>query len=132
MRSSGGTALPLICFPMREHQWRMAVPFAGDRDPVPPDPWPRSSGSSTSGRLSTGYCSDPTWLANFNCHRRSTKSTGAVMCCWPETRCTSAPLPGGQGMNTGITDAHNLGWKLALVAAGRVARLPPRHLWRRT
>jgi hypothetical protein len=26
---------------------------------------------------------------------------------------------GGQGMNTGITDAHNLGWKLALVAAGR-------------
>jgi hypothetical protein len=27
---------------------------------------------------------------------------------------------GGQGMNTGITDAHNLGWKLALVAAGRV------------
>jgi 2-polyprenyl-6-methoxyphenol hydroxylase-like FAD-dependent oxidoreductase len=26
---------------------------------------------------------------------------------------------GGQGMNTGIMDAHNLGWKLALVVAGR-------------
>jgi len=26
---------------------------------------------------------------------------------------------GGQGMNTGIMDAHNLGWKLALVASGR-------------
>jgi 4,5-epoxidase len=26
---------------------------------------------------------------------------------------------GGQGMNTGIVDAHNLAWKLALVAAGR-------------
>ena len=26
---------------------------------------------------------------------------------------------GGQGLNTGIMDAHNLGWKLALVASGR-------------
>lgn len=26
---------------------------------------------------------------------------------------------GGQGMNLGISDAHNLGWKLALVASGR-------------
>jgi 2-polyprenyl-6-methoxyphenol hydroxylase-like FAD-dependent oxidoreductase len=26
---------------------------------------------------------------------------------------------GGQGMNTGIQDAHNLAWKLALVAAGK-------------
>jgi FAD binding domain len=26
---------------------------------------------------------------------------------------------GGQGVNTGIMDAHNLGWKLALVASGR-------------
>jgi 2-polyprenyl-6-methoxyphenol hydroxylase-like FAD-dependent oxidoreductase len=28
------------------------------------------------------------------------------------------PPTGGQGMNTGIQDAHNLGWKLAAVAAG--------------
>jgi hypothetical protein len=26
---------------------------------------------------------------------------------------------GGQGLNTGIMDAHNLGWKLALVVSGR-------------
>jgi 4,5-epoxidase len=26
---------------------------------------------------------------------------------------------GGQGMNTGMMDAHNLGWKLTLVASGR-------------
>ena len=24
---------PLICFPMREHRWRLVVPFAGDRAP---------------------------------------------------------------------------------------------------
>ncbi|MFE0022688.1 FAD-dependent monooxygenase [Amycolatopsis sp. NPDC059021] len=28
------------------------------------------------------------------------------------------PIAGGMGMNTGIQDAYNLGWKLALVAAG--------------
>lgn len=28
---------------------------------------------------------------------------------------------GGQGMNTGLQDAYNLGWKLALVAQGRAA-----------
>ncbi len=31
------------------------------------------------------------------------------------------PPTGGQGMNTGIQDAHNLSWKLALAAAGDAA-----------
>ncbi|HNM84126.1 MAG TPA: FAD-dependent monooxygenase [Mycobacterium sp.] len=31
------------------------------------------------------------------------------------------PPTGGQGMNTGIQDAHNLAWKLALALAGRAA-----------
>jgi 2-polyprenyl-6-methoxyphenol hydroxylase-like FAD-dependent oxidoreductase len=31
------------------------------------------------------------------------------------------PIAGGQGMNTGIQDGYNLGWKLGLVAAGRAA-----------
>lgn len=31
------------------------------------------------------------------------------------------PPTGAQGMNTGIQDAHNLAWKLALAAAGRAA-----------
>jgi 2-polyprenyl-6-methoxyphenol hydroxylase-like FAD-dependent oxidoreductase len=33
------------------------------------------------------------------------------------------PPAGGQGMNTGIQDAHNLGWKLAAVANGAPADL---------
>jgi len=32
------------------------------------------------------------------------------------------PPIGGQGMNTGIQDAHNLAWKVALAASGRAAR----------
>jgi 2-polyprenyl-6-methoxyphenol hydroxylase-like FAD-dependent oxidoreductase len=31
---------------------------------------------------------------------------------------------GGQGLNTGMMDAHNLGWKLALVVAGRAPDTP--------
>src|SRR5262249_39396376 len=32
---------------------------------------------------------------------------------------------GAQGMNTGIQDAYNLGWKLALVVAGQAGATPP-------
>jgi hypothetical protein len=35
---------------------------------------------------------------------------------------------GGQGMNTGIQDAYNLGWKLAAVVAGAPDRLAAGHL----
>jgi FAD binding domain len=109
--------IPLICFPMRGHTWRLVLPFAGDRAPGPPDlgevqhlvdqraPEPVTA-------------SDPTWLASFNCHRRSTNvyRRGHVLLAGDAVHIHTPA--GGQGMNTGITDAHNLGWKLALVAAG--------------
>jgi 2-polyprenyl-6-methoxyphenol hydroxylase-like FAD-dependent oxidoreductase len=112
--------VPLVCFPMREHQWRLVLPFAGDRAPGPPDlgeiqrlvdqraPQPVT-------------VSDPTWLATFNCHRRSTDTyrRGHVLLAGDAVHIHTPA--GGQGMNTGITDAHNLGWKLALVAAGRAS-----------
>ena len=63
--------------------------------------------------------SDPTCLANFRCHRRSTDTyrRGHVLLAGDAVHIHTPA--GGQGMNTGITDAHNLGWKLALVASGR-------------
>jgi 2-polyprenyl-6-methoxyphenol hydroxylase-like FAD-dependent oxidoreductase len=109
---------PLICFPMREHRWRLVVPFAGDRAPGAPD-------LGEIQRLvdqrapEPVVASDPTWLASFNCHRRSTNTyrRGHVLLAGDAVHIHTPA--GGQGMNTGITDAHNLGWKLALVAAGR-------------
>ena len=35
--------LPVICFPMRGHRWRLTLPFAGNRAGRRP-PWRRSSG----------------------------------------------------------------------------------------
>ena len=63
--------------------------------------------------------SDPTWLANFRCHRRSASAyrRGRVLLAGDAVHIHTPA--GGQGLNTGIMDAHNLGWKLALVASGR-------------
>ncbi|MGH6948004.1 MAG: FAD-dependent monooxygenase [Kiloniellales bacterium] len=63
--------------------------------------------------------SDPAWIAPFRLHRRMV----------PQLRVGGAFLAGdaahihspagGQGMNTGIQDACNLAWKLALVLKGQ-------------
>ena len=110
--------LPLVCMPMRDHRWRLVVPFAGDRTSGAPDldEIQQLVDQRAPERV---VVSDPTWLASFNCHRRSTDvyRRGHVLLAGDAVHIHTPA--GGQGMNTGITDAHNLGWKLALVAAGR-------------
>ena len=63
--------------------------------------------------------SDPVWLASFRSHLRSTTTyrRGRVFLAGDAAHIHSPA--GGQGMNTGMVDAHNLSWKLALVAEGR-------------
>src|SRR5258708_23230572 len=111
---------PLVCFPMREHRWRLVVPFAGDRVSGPPDLGEIQQLVDQRAPEPVAV-SDPTWLASFNCHRRSTNvyRRGHVLLAGDAVHIHTPA--GGQGMNTGITDAHNLGWKLALVAAGRAS-----------
>ncbi len=62
--------------------------------------------------------SDPSWLAAFRTHRRSAAAyrRGRVLLAGDAVHIHS-PVA-GQGMNTGIMEAHNLGWKLAMVASG--------------
>ncbi|MGB3583022.1 MAG: FAD-dependent monooxygenase [Roseiarcus sp.] len=62
---------------------------------------------------------DATWLSVFRIHRRmaSTFRRGRVLIAGDAAHLTS-PL-GGQGVNTGLNDAFNLGWKLAFVIQGR-------------
>ena len=64
---------------------------------------------------------DPVWLARFRLHRRqaATYRAGRAFLAGDAAHIHS-PV-GAQGMNTGIQDAWNLGWKLALVARGRAA-----------
>jgi 2-polyprenyl-6-methoxyphenol hydroxylase-like FAD-dependent oxidoreductase len=59
---------------------------------------------------------DPVWLTYFRLHHRQATRyrTGRVFVAGDAAHVHSPA--GGQGMNTGIQDAWNLGWKLALVA----------------
>ena len=61
---------------------------------------------------------DPVWLTRFRLHHRQTSRyrMGRVFLAGDAAHIHS-PV-GAQGMNTGIQDAWNLGWKLALVARG--------------
>jgi hypothetical protein len=63
--------------------------------------------------------SDPTLFATFRCYLRSTKTmrSGRVLIAGDAAHVHSPA--GGQGLNTGLHDAFNLGWKLALVAQGQ-------------
>ncbi len=61
---------------------------------------------------------DPVWLAEFHLQRRMVPRlrNGRVFLAGDAAHIHSPA--GGQGMNTGIQDAQNLAWKLALVVAG--------------
>jgi 2-polyprenyl-6-methoxyphenol hydroxylase-like FAD-dependent oxidoreductase len=61
---------------------------------------------------------DPGWIAPFHIHRRIVPHyrAGRVFLAGDAAHIHS-PV-GGQGMNTGMQDAFNLAWKLALVEAG--------------
>jgi 2-polyprenyl-6-methoxyphenol hydroxylase-like FAD-dependent oxidoreductase len=62
---------------------------------------------------------DPFWLAGFRIHERKVSDyrRGRVFLAGDAAHIHSPA--GGQGMNTGMQDAWNLAWKLALVQTGR-------------
>jgi hypothetical protein len=62
--------------------------------------------------------SDPVWLAAFRINERKVKDyrKGRVFLAGDASHIHSPA--GGQGMNTGMQDAFNLAWKLALVVKG--------------
>jgi 2-polyprenyl-6-methoxyphenol hydroxylase-like FAD-dependent oxidoreductase len=63
--------------------------------------------------------SDPVWMSHFRISQRQVEQyrRGRVFLAGDASHIHS-PV-GGQGMNTGIQDAVNLGWKLGLVHSGR-------------
>lgn len=65
--------------------------------------------------------SDPAWMVPFRIHCRRTNHyrKGRVLVAGDAAHIHS-PV-GGQGMNTGIQDAYNLAWKLALAVRGRAS-----------
>ncbi|WP_346538220.1 FAD-dependent monooxygenase [Micromonospora sp. DPT] len=64
---------------------------------------------------------DPEWISVFAVHARHADRmrVGRVFLVGDAAHIHSPA--GGQGLNTGVTDAHNLAWKLALAWRGRCA-----------
>src|SRR5438046_3688538 len=62
--------------------------------------------------------SDPIWISRFKLHHRIADGyrVGRMFLCGDAAHIHSPA--GGQGMNTGMHDAVNLGWKLATVLQG--------------
>ncbi|MEV0637497.1 FAD-dependent monooxygenase [Streptomyces sp. NPDC050619] len=61
---------------------------------------------------------DPAWMTDFRLHNRGAAHYRAGRCFLAGDAAHIHSPAGGQGMNTGIQDALNLGWKLALVCQG--------------
>jgi 2-polyprenyl-6-methoxyphenol hydroxylase-like FAD-dependent oxidoreductase len=107
----------------RDDLWRLMVYLSGETDGEPDDEQilhrlreivPHRTGLGA-------VIHDAVWLSHFRIHRRlaDTYRSGRVLLAGDAAHVHS-PF-GGQGMLTGIGDAENLAWKLALVARGAAA-----------
>jgi 2-polyprenyl-6-methoxyphenol hydroxylase-like FAD-dependent oxidoreductase len=112
----------LFFFPLaRPAAWRllgMQPPVGhGGSGPEPPDlaELQALADAYTGGRV---QLHDPVWATYFRLHHRHATSyrSGRVFLAGDAAHVHSPA--GAQGMNTGIQDAWNLGWKLALVTYG--------------
>ncbi len=70
-------------------------------------------------RLPGAKVSDPAWMVSFRIHHRHVEQYHHGRVFIAGDACHIHSPVGGQGMNTGMQDAYNLAWKLALVAHGR-------------
>lgn len=110
----------LFLFPLvRPASWRLLA-MRPRHEPVPA----AASSLAEVQELADGYTGamvrlhDPVWMSNFRLHHRAAARyrTGRVFLAGDAAHIHSPA--GAQGMNTGIQDATNLGWKLAHVLRG--------------
>ena len=101
-----------------EDLWRVLVPQPGDAEVTDRLALVLRLLTERTG-LSADLVTSCDWTSSFRIHRRlaDTYRAGRVFLAGDAAHIHS-PF-GGQGMNTGLGDAENLAWKLALVETGR-------------
>jgi 4,5-epoxidase len=112
----------LAAFPLPGGLWRLLAPQPAE---LPGDLPARQRLSALLGLAAAEAGLDPAavteapWTSAFRIHRRlaDTYRAGRLLLAGDAAHVHS-PM-GGQGMNTGLGDAENLAWKLALVVHGR-------------
>ena len=109
----------LVVFPISPGRYRVLADMAGTPGDRPPTPTLEQVQAVIDRRGPGGLKAfDPIWLAGFRINGRkvATYRHGRVFVAGDAAHVHSPA--GGQGMNTGMQDAFNLAWKLAMVAAG--------------
>jgi len=116
----------LIIFPITPGRYRViADTGAADPSHPRPDPTLEEVQAVLDQRGPGGIkISDPIWLATFHINERKVANyqSGRVFLVGDAAHIHSPA--GGQGMNTGMQDAFNLAWKLALVSDGTCVENP--------
>jgi 2-polyprenyl-6-methoxyphenol hydroxylase-like FAD-dependent oxidoreductase len=109
----------LAFFPIIGDRFRVIADAGTAGEGQRPDPSLEEINTMLAHRATPGVVmSDPFWLACFRINERKVKnySKGRVFLAGDAAHIHSPA--GGQGMNTGMQDAFNLAWKLALVIEG--------------
>ncbi|MEK8170496.1 FAD-dependent monooxygenase [Streptomyces sp. M19] len=101
-------------FPARWRLIAMLPPDTADSE-VTLELLQRIADDSTGARL---RLRDPVWMTRFRLHNRGARRYRSGGCLLAGDAAHIHSPAGGQGMNTGVQDALNLGWKLALVCRG--------------
>ncbi len=112
-----------VVFPMPGGRARI-VATIGKTDPERsrPDPTLPDIQALIEARTEGGFvASDPVWLSTFHVHERKVASYRDRRVFLAGDAAHIHSPAGGQGMNTGMHDAINLAWKLAMVAKGAAA-----------
>jgi 2-polyprenyl-6-methoxyphenol hydroxylase-like FAD-dependent oxidoreductase len=116
----------LVFFPITPTRYRVIADLGmAHGDGKPADPTLADAQAKVDERGPGGITlTDPVWLAGFRINERKVSDYrhGRVMLAGDAAHIHSPA--GGQGMNTGMQDAFNLAWKLALVQKGR-GRIEP-------
>ena len=112
----------LAFFPIKRDRFRMIADTssAASTDEHPADPTLADAQAKVDERGPSGLTlSDPVWLANFRINERKVRDYrhGRILLAGDAAHIHSPA--GGQGMNTGMQDAFNLAWKLALIQRGK-------------
>jgi hypothetical protein len=110
----------LVAFPIKGNRVRVIADLGAAGPTAPPDPTLADVQAKVDERGPGGLrLSDPVWLTGFRINERKVTDyrRGRVMLAGDAAHIHSPA--GGQGMNTGMQDAFNLAWKLALVQRGQ-------------
>ncbi|MFL5838366.1 MAG: FAD-dependent monooxygenase [Solirubrobacteraceae bacterium] len=110
----------LAAFPMPEGRWRLIAEIGPSGAREPPSTPDLDVFAAYLGRAGhpEARMADPRWLAAFRVNERQASHVRDRRAFIAGDAAHVHSPAGGQGMNTGLQDAYNLAWKLALVERG--------------